>query len=111
MYSTNKMAHWLPFSWQPPAKKMANYNNLDSYRLRGKIRRSVRGHGQADNLVDSNPLDKDFGRVPPAQTALWYNYGRGGLHPPHVNFPIPNNGRSLLEVDDLDSSNYYNFRK
>jgi hypothetical protein len=40
-----------------------------------------------------------------------YNFNRGGLRNPKPVIPAIHNGRSLVEVDNLDYSNYYNNRK
>jgi 4-amino-4-deoxy-L-arabinose transferase-like glycosyltransferase len=106
------MQNWLPYSQKPPSKPMKNYNNLDRYEHGGQLKEKLKSSlPLGDYFINANPLNRDV-NYPRAYTdALFYNYNRGGLkNKPAVIHPI-NNGRSLLEVDNLDSSNYYNSRK
>ena len=110
------MENWLPFSMKPPAKRPVNFNplrpSLGSYEVGGDLKHKNEKI-ESDNLINANPLaTKNMTDYPFAYTnPIMYNYNRGGLRNPKVIIPTIDNGRSLLEVDNLDSSNYYNSRK
>jgi hypothetical protein len=76
----------------------------------GKV--STAGLIDLKKLIDVNPV-KMHG-APRALESLMYNYGHGFPklpNDPAIMQKSVNNRRSLVEVDALDSSNYYNFRK
>ena len=79
-----------------------NYNNLDRprYAIGGSVREPV---------MNMRPLQK-FEDVPDALSSMQYGYG-GGIYNRPVTFPVPNNGRTMQQVNALDVSNYYNSRK
>ena len=66
----------------------------------------------ASALIDANPV-KMHG-APRALESLMYNYGQGFPRLPNDPSAMQravHNRRSLVEVDKLDFSNYYNFKK
>lgn len=115
------MENWLPYSKKPPAKKMANYNpfftpnNTGFYAVGGdvKVKQGKSRYSEgARELTNSNPLVKegfiDYGK---ALESLQYNFGRGLRNKPLANVPVPNNGRTQKQVDEMDASNYNKFIK
>jgi hypothetical protein len=105
------MENWLPFSMRLPAKCPTNFNPL-SYEVGGNPK-VMNYKMEGDKLIDANPLaNKAMTDFPFAYTnPIMYNYNRGGLRNPKPVIPTIDNGRSLLEIDNLDYSNYYNSRK
>jgi hypothetical protein len=124
------MENWLPFSMKPPAKVMSNYNPLHGategfYAVGGDVKvknvpmskypegHPVHAHPNLYGrpLQSQNPLVRaGFVDYPRAYEALWYGWGKGVKNKPLTNVAI-HNGRSYEQVEDLDSSNYYNFVK
>ena len=104
------MENWLPFSMRPPAKTPVNYNPLFEVGGSPKV---TNNKIEGDRLINANPLaTKEMTDYPCAYTnPIMYNFNRGGLRNPKPVIPTIDNGRSLLEVDNLDYSNYYNNRK
>jgi hypothetical protein len=113
------MEHWLPFSKKrnPPAP--VNYNPLfsrytEGYYAQGgqvKVHQHKAGGGDPRELKSANPLVREgFIDYPKAYEALWYNFGKGLRNKP-AKPEVVHNGRSLEQVNNLDSSNYYNFVK
>lgn len=115
------MENWLPYSKKPPAKPMANYNpffshyNAGYYAVGGDVKvKQGKSHSPegARGLISANPLVKDgFIDYGKALESLQYGFGKGIRNKPLANVPVPNNGRSQKQVDEMDASNYNRFIK
>jgi len=107
--------NWYPFVWKPHHTHVSNYNPLqyhDGLTNLTKVPAYAVGSSdvKASPLINPNVLS-GVGRLPNVfSNSIQYGWGKG-VSSKHELFPPVTGHRTLHDVQNLDFSNYYNYRK